>query len=411
MLTGRAFIDETATAVSDDDDPTAAAVAAMKKGGSGHRRRKSGGRSSAIPTADRLSLRRAGSGGNPLLGPQPQQEGGNVDGDEESSSNPSLLERAEVDAILSEAASASGGAGAKSDAHLDDAAAVAAAVREGGGESYETEVADGLRALMGEIGFGEEEVAAYSLEELLLLREELEKEWAAAETEEASPSLEAEKRGEELRRAGSAVKQEEVEQEEEEQQEDQEKEDRDAEPPWEHHSLSLQERLGLSDEEVEKLRRSPRSGLALSGGIIGSDSGGAAADAFPGLDVDGGRGGTVDGVKVSPGSGVVDYGREAAAAAAAASRMKERMTGRSAGGPQTAVGYLLGELRMRPEEVKDAVLRWPALMSLSKRGPHAVASWLQGGLGLSADDVGKMIRKNPAIVACSIVHNLRPKLR
>lgn len=62
-------------------------------------------------------------------------------------------------------------------------------------------------------------------------------------------------------------------------------------------------------------------------------------------------------------------------------------------------------------QVKDAVLRWPALLSLSKRGPHAVASWLQGGLGLSAEDVGKMIKKNPAIVSCSIVYNLRPKLR
>lgn len=61
--------------------------------------------------------------------------------------------------------------------------------------------------------------------------------------------------------------------------------------------------------------------------------------------------------------------------------------------------------------MKDAVLRWPALLSLSKRGPHAVASWLQGGLGLSAEDVGKMIKKNPAMVSCSIVHNLRPKLR
>lgn len=56
------------------------------------------------------------------------------------------------------------------------------------------------------------------------------------------------------------------------------------------------------------------------------------------------------------------------------------------------------------------MLRWPALLSLSKRGPHAVASWLQGGLGLSAEDVGKMIKKNPAMVSCSIVHNLRPKL-
>lgn len=63
------------------------------------------------------------------------------------------------------------------------------------------------------------------------------------------------------------------------------------------------------------------------------------------------------------------------------------------------------------KQVKDAVLRWPALLSLSNRGPHAVASWLQGGLGLSAEDVGKMIKKNPAMVSCSIVHNLRPKLR
>lgn len=62
-------------------------------------------------------------------------------------------------------------------------------------------------------------------------------------------------------------------------------------------------------------------------------------------------------------------------------------------------------------QVKDAVLRWPTLLSLSKHGPHAVASWLQGGLGLSADDVGKMIKKHPPIVAYSIVHNLRPKLR
>ncbi|CAM9586562.1 unnamed protein product, partial [Ectocarpus sp. 12 AP-2014] len=174
----------------------------MKKGGSSHRR-KIAGRSSANPTADRLSLRWAGSGGDPLLGPQPPREGVNDD-DEESSSNPSLLERSEVDAILSEAASASGGAGAEGDANLDDAAAVAAAVREGGRESYKTEVEDGLRSLMGEIGFGQEEVAEYSLEELLLLREELEKEWAAAETEEVSPSLKTEKRGGELRRAGSA---------------------------------------------------------------------------------------------------------------------------------------------------------------------------------------------------------------
>lgn len=62
-------------------------------------------------------------------------------------------------------------------------------------------------------------------------------------------------------------------------------------------------------------------------------------------------------------------------------------------------------------KVKDAVMRCPSLLSLSERGPHAVASWLQGGLGLSGDDVGKMVRRNPAIVGYSIVHTLRPKLR
>lgn len=52
---------------------------------------------------------------------------------------------------------------------------------------------------------------------------------------------------------------------------------------------------------------------------------------------------------------------------------------------------------------------WPPLLVLSERGAHAVAAWLQGGLGLSADDVCKMVKRNPAILSCSIVHNLRPK--
>ena len=70
------------------------------------------------------------------------------------------------------------------------------------------------------------------------------------------------------------------------------------EQPW-RHSSSLKDRLGLTDQELEILKRSPRSGLG--GG---------------------------------------DY-----------VRVEQRVTGRSAGGPKTAVGYLLGELRMRPEEV------------------------------------------------------------
>lgn len=64
-------------------------------------------------------------------------------------------------------------------------------------------------------------------------------------------------------------------------------------------------------------------------------------------------------VSVSPRSGVVDYGGKGAAAAAAAEdKMREKLTGRSAGGPETAVGYLLGELRMRPEEVRGFA-SWP----------------------------------------------------
>lgn len=132
--------------------------------------------------------------------------------------------------------------------------------------------------------------------------------------------------------------------------------------------MSLQERLGLTDEEVERLRCSPRSGLALSraavldtGVDIAPDLGvGAAGGGFvdggadAGVDV-GGGGATWGGIHVSPSSGEIDYDGEAAAAAAtaaaAAARMREKMTGTSSGGPQTAVGYLLGELRMKPEEV------------------------------------------------------------
>lgn len=133
-----------------------------------------------------------------------------------------------------------------------------------------------------------------------------------------------------------------------------------AEPLWQHHSLSLQERLGLTDEEVDRLRRSPRSGLpAPVTGDAGLDRGGGVFAENAGGS--GGVGGRRDdaflgrGVSMSPGSGVVDYDGESAAAAAAVAedRMREKMTGRSAGGPHTAVGYLLGELRMRPEEVKE----------------------------------------------------------
>lgn len=62
-------------------------------------------------------------------------------------------------------------------------------------------------------------------------------------------------------------------------------------------------------------------------------------------------------------------------------------------------------------QVKEALMRWPPLLTVTETGPHAVSSWLQGGLGLSSDDVGKMVKRNPSIVCCSIVHNLRPKLR
>lgn len=117
---------------------------------------------------------------------------------------------------------------------------------------------------------------------------------------------------------------------------------------------------------MERLRHSPHSGLALDDssasdtgvGVVpgaGVDAaGGVFAGSGAGADTDErGGGATMSGEHVAPGSSEMDYDGEAAAAAAAASaaRMTEKMTGKSSGGPQTAVGYLLGELRMRPEEV------------------------------------------------------------
>ncbi|CAM9110496.1 unnamed protein product, partial [Scytosiphon promiscuus] len=359
IFTGRAFSEDASKRAIDDDDLVAAAVAAMKKGGGNRGGRKRGRPPVTKSRVARLSQERAGSRDDASLGSRQQQ------GDDSGTSD-SLLGRAEVDAILSLSGNGVGGGvgvdgGGGKDGGSGGVGAPAVAterhgVAEGEGAD-EAEEAAALRALMSDVGFREDEVAAYSLGELLLLREELEKEWADAEAAEIA-LLETTERQKGRRNTGSAEKVEEDTVEIET-----------TDPSWQHPSLSLQERLGLSDEEVDLLRRSPRSGLAPPR---------------------------------QKGDGV---------SAAVESRMRERMTGRSAGGPQTAVGYLLGELRMRTEEVKDAVLRWPALLSLSKQGPHAVASWLQGGLGLSADDVGKMIKKHPPIVAYSIVHNLRPKLR
>lgn len=70
-----------------------------------------------------------------------------------------------------------------------------------------------------------------------------------------------------------------------------------AAPPWQH-SLSLSDRLGMTGDEVETLRLSSRAGLADE------------------------------------------------------AKMEQKLTGRSAGGPTTAVGYLLGQLRLRPERVR-----------------------------------------------------------
>ena len=181
--------------------------------------------------------------------------------------------------------------------------------------------------------------------------------------------------------------------------------------PWQHDSLSLQERLGLTDQEVDRLRLSPRSGLAVQvnvdvdegvafeagvpgrvgdgnsggGGGIGGGGGGGGDGAAEGggdtffgeYDVPGGgddSGGGISGVSVSPRSGVVGYGGEAAAAAAAAaaaSRLRDKMTGRSAGGPHTAVGYLLGELRMRPDEVRVFRGMCPAMRTCHLTRPHS----------------------------------------
>lgn len=104
---------------------------------------------------------------------------------------------------------------------------------------------------------------------------------------------------------------------------------------------------------MDRLRRSPRSGLPAAV-VLNSGGGGFAADGDGNGGGGGGGGASLGaGVRVSPRSGVVDYdSKSAAAAAAGEERMREKMTGRSAGGPQTAVGYLLGELRMRPEEVR-----------------------------------------------------------
>ena len=114
--------------------------------------------------------------GDPSPG-EPQPEG------DDDISNLSLLARAEVDAILLEA-SAPGGAsvvGVDRDDRVAPGAADAAAIvalaaaggreGQGGAKNSDREEAEFLRALMGDIGFGEDEVASYSLEELLLLRE------------------------------------------------------------------------------------------------------------------------------------------------------------------------------------------------------------------------------------------------
>lgn len=116
-----------------------------------------------------LSQERAGLVEGPSSAPQQEQQQ-----EEDHTSNLSLLERAEVDAILSEASVPGRGAGGVVGGDLDDrvapggadAAAIAAPADDG-----EMEEAEFLRALMADIGFGEDEVAGYSLEELLLLRE------------------------------------------------------------------------------------------------------------------------------------------------------------------------------------------------------------------------------------------------
>lgn len=90
-------------------------------------------------------------------------------------------------------------------------------------------------------------------------------------------------------------------QKQQQQQKGQEQE-QEEERPWQH-ALSLKDRLGLTDDEVVRLQASRRTGLG------------------------------------------------------SARRLEERLTSRSAGGPKTGIGYLLGELRMKPEEVRYTLNR------------------------------------------------------
>lgn len=183
MLTGKAFFDETGERSIDDDDLTAAAVAAMKRG-TGRRRRSRP--STDKPGTPRLSQDRAGMGADPSLRSEQQQR------DEEENDTIPNLSRAEVDAILSDAALGAGGAGnggagvddrrSSGGGGLDPPVALASADAAGAGadsvaasrhkaNDAEAEEAGLLRALMRDIGFTDEELAAYSFEELLLLQD------------------------------------------------------------------------------------------------------------------------------------------------------------------------------------------------------------------------------------------------
>lgn len=174
IFTGRAFSDGKSKMAMDDDDLVAAAVAAMKKGSGNRGGRKRGRPPVAKPGAIRLSQERAGSRDDPLLDSQQPQEGENADNSD------SLLGRAEVDAILSLGSNGGGGGlGVDGrDSGSDGMGASAVAVErqagsevEGTEEMEKTEEAAALRALMSDVGFREDEVAAYSLEELVSLRE------------------------------------------------------------------------------------------------------------------------------------------------------------------------------------------------------------------------------------------------
>lgn len=172
IFTGRAFSDKASKRAIDDGDLVAATVAAMKKGRGGGRKR---GRPPVAKSRStrRLSQERAGSRDDPLLDSQQQ-------GEENSSSSDSLLGRAEIDAILSLGGNGVGGGvgvegsgGRESGSDWMGAPVVARERQEEGerGGSDEGEEAAALRALMSDVGFREDEVAAYSLEELVLLRE------------------------------------------------------------------------------------------------------------------------------------------------------------------------------------------------------------------------------------------------